>query len=367
VDRGLAFEADLFAQRGSFRLCLESYRQLLRRAEQHGRLAAESIPFILNNIGGAYARLGDFSNAGNAFSRSLQLIDKRMAAHTLNRMGWVLLQQGDDYRALEYYHLSLAANEITYGKKHNTTAGVLNNIGVILSRQGDYDDALDHLERSVRIQEGRGPTGVPSLSIALDNTAGVLENLGKRSEALLYYDRCLQLRVLALGEGHWLVGDVCCKMSRLHLELDGLAGSSSSSSNIRSKSSNTTAGSSSDPTGEDSSRMFGRALLVRALAVYCAALGDAHPVSLRTKDKLAKLSELKGQQRKGVISNGGRPEAAGIGVGVVDCAMGEEEGGTMGEEKMCAAKGEGAGCRGWEGGCSTDDEDSGSSSGADEF
>jgi hypothetical protein len=270
VDRLLAHEADSFARKGNFSRSLEVYRRLLQRAEDNIILASDSVPFILSNMAGSYAQLGDFSNAAATYHHSLRHSGEA-GGETLHRLAWVLQQQGEDHRALEYYTQALRAKEAVFGKGHSCTASTLNNIGVIMGKDGDYTESLDYLKRCLKIKEGlEGKGGSASMAIVLENFAGAVENLGERVQARFYYGRCLHMREELFGKNHRLVGDTCCKLSRLHLE--------------RSQ--------------HEPDWILGRNLLARASAIYCVALGDAHPISARAKEQIESWSRHSREDEK---------------------------------------------------------------------
>jgi tetratricopeptide (TPR) repeat protein len=76
----------------------------------------------------------------------------------------------------------------------------LNNIGLVLKNQGKNDEALVYFNKSLDIyRKVFGTEEHSSIATTLNNIGSVLENQGKNDEALVYYNKSLDINRKVFG------------------------------------------------------------------------------------------------------------------------------------------------------------------------
>ena len=147
----------------------------------------------LNNLGNVYNSLGDYSKAIEYHQQSLaikrEIKDRLGEGQSLGNLGSVYYQLGDYAKAIEYYQQSLAiAREL---KDQSDEAGLLNNLGVIYESLGDYPKAIEYNQQSLAIaQELRDRLGEEN---SLGNLGNAYDSLGDYTKAIDYYQQSLAI------------------------------------------------------------------------------------------------------------------------------------------------------------------------------
>jgi CHAT domain-containing protein/tetratricopeptide (TPR) repeat protein len=127
----------------------------------------------------------------------------RHLARSLNGLGNLLEEQGNDGEARGYLQRGLEMNQALYPKEkypqgHPVLATGLNNLGILLLHQGNYGEARGYLQRSLEMTQAlypreRYPQGHPELATHLNNLGGLLEDQGNYGEARGYLQRALEM------------------------------------------------------------------------------------------------------------------------------------------------------------------------------
>jgi CHAT domain-containing protein/tetratricopeptide (TPR) repeat protein len=132
----------------------DSYRQSLAVCRELGN--PSDLSFVLYQIGRDHAERGDYGDAMESYHKSLAIGEeagKERIASTLEGLGDLFLQQGNDEQALEQYRRSLKLfQELESGVevKLKVTAS-LGKIADVLTRQGNYQQALDHYQKNLAL------------------------------------------------------------------------------------------------------------------------------------------------------------------------------------------------------------------------
>jgi len=111
-------------------------------------------------------------------------------AEALNNVGYVYMNQGNNKKALEYYHKSLEAREEIEGE--NDIATTLNNIGMIYFNQGDIPKSLEYIHKGLRLREDKKDS--KGMANSSNNIGYIYDNQGEPKKALEYYRKSLAIQ-----------------------------------------------------------------------------------------------------------------------------------------------------------------------------
>ena len=147
----------------------------------------------LNVIGIIYYNQGDYFKAVEYYTKSLkikeELGDKLGIAAIFNNIGMVCYDQGNYTKAIEYYTKSLKIQE-ELGDKLGM-ANSYNSIGTIYTTEGDYAKAIEYHTKSLKIKEEIGD----KLGIAMSfYNIGNIYLQGEDSKALECYTKSLKIQ-----------------------------------------------------------------------------------------------------------------------------------------------------------------------------
>ena len=187
----------IYSSLGEYSRALEYYEQSLAIREAIGDRRGEGT--MLNNIGFIYSSLGEYSTALDYYEQSLAIReaigDRRGVGESLNNIGVIYSRLGEYSTALDYYEQSLAISEAIGDRRGEGT--MLNNIGFIYDSLGEYSTALDYYEQSLAISEAIGDRR--GEGTMLNNIGVIYSRLGEYSTALDYYEQSLAIRE-AIGD-----------------------------------------------------------------------------------------------------------------------------------------------------------------------
>jgi CHAT domain-containing protein/Tfp pilus assembly protein PilF len=147
----------------------------------------------LNNIGSVYKDLGENQRALEYYKQALSLhrtVDNRDGeANTLNNIGTVHDALGEYKTALEYYKEALPLHQLTGNRDGEATT--LHNIGRIYSALGEKHAALEYYKEALSLTRTVGDRA--GEAITLNNIGSVYNTLGEWKIALEYYNQALAL------------------------------------------------------------------------------------------------------------------------------------------------------------------------------
>ncbi len=176
-------------------------------AEDKFRQALEKKPNMadaLHGLGIIYLNRGQFDKAETYFKKSLKIYPSNMDAY--NFLGIIYTEKGNYQLAKE--QLLIAANSDLYRTPENAYA----NLGMLEIRYKNFDSARRYIERGMEKNNQFAP---------LLNAYGiVLEEEGKYTEAVFYYERALSL--LSKDDVSYLInlGRVYSKIGQREKALD---------------------------------------------------------------------------------------------------------------------------------------------------
>jgi Nif-specific regulatory protein len=150
--------------------------------------------YVMNLLGCIEYALGNWQKSRELLLEALKVGEKvgseQLCKVASTNVGNTLWKLGDWINALQYYKMNLALSE-SEGDLWDLISAY-NNIGIIEFSRGDFNVAAEYFEKSVRIDEKVG--AVEYEALARENLAEALEALGRWSDALVQYNRCLALQ-----------------------------------------------------------------------------------------------------------------------------------------------------------------------------
>jgi CHAT domain-containing protein/tetratricopeptide (TPR) repeat protein len=154
--------------------------EALKRAREAGPSWAKAVAAILDAKGQLQRHLGNYEPAARAFEEALSIFQSspqngRDTARTLNQLGLVREEMGDEEAALQLYQRALDVGRTAAGGNDAELATTLVNIGGLQRRLGHLKDAKASLEGASEF-EGRAGSGNPERTAALANQWGLLQH-----------------------------------------------------------------------------------------------------------------------------------------------------------------------------------------------
>ncbi|MEW6369171.1 MAG: CHAT domain-containing protein [Acidobacteriota bacterium] len=147
----------------------------------------------LNNIGFVYNALGENRKALEYYSRALGMRravgDRGGEAVTLNNMGYVHDVLGEKQRAIDLYHESLPLKRAVGDRRGEGIT--LNNIGLLYKSMGEMQRAFDSFVKALDVWQSIGDQRHEAL--ALNNLGSTYCGLGELQEAKNYFNRALPM------------------------------------------------------------------------------------------------------------------------------------------------------------------------------
>ncbi len=148
-----------------------------------------------NNLGGALADQGRFSEAIVEYQASLRINPDNVEAY--NNLGTALVRQGRVNEAIGQWDQALRVDPDD-GEVHS-------NLGIALARVGRIKEAIGHWERALQIN--------PNMIEAHNDLGAALMQTGKFEDAIVHYEKALQVKP-DFAEAHYNLGIALLRMGR---------------------------------------------------------------------------------------------------------------------------------------------------------
>ncbi|MEO8033555.1 MAG: sigma 54-interacting transcriptional regulator [Acidobacteriota bacterium] len=149
--------------------------------------------YVKNALGAIEYSLGNWQRAKEILEQAVavgeELNSPQLCKVASTNLGNTLWKLGDWDRALEHYRRNLEMSEAEGDLWDLVTA--YNNVGIIEFGRGNFHVAGEFFEKSVRIDQKIGALEYEAL--AQENLGEALEMVGRWSEAMEHYRRCLTL------------------------------------------------------------------------------------------------------------------------------------------------------------------------------
>src|SRR5215471_19014959 len=174
----------------------ENYRQSLAACQDLGNKS--DLSFLLSQIGRDHVERGDYRDAMEFYQRSLAIgveAGRERTASTLEALGDLFLQQGNEEQALEQYRKALKLFEELEARvdvKLKVTSA-LGKIADVLTRQGNYKQALDYYQKNLALFEELDAGAASALALILRRIGDNYALQGLPQQALESYQKSLRL------------------------------------------------------------------------------------------------------------------------------------------------------------------------------
>ncbi len=181
-------------RRGEIDQAMDSMRRSLAIARTMNDPLA--IARVLNNLGIAYNDIGDAARAIESYSASLELKERNNApvaevVNTLSNIGGVYARQGDYPLAIDFYQRALT--KLTNSNNTDAITSVYNNLGQMYLSTYEYDMARTFIARGLALAERIDDPARTATALYLMGTLDRAEDKADAAEAR-------QRRALALRE-----------------------------------------------------------------------------------------------------------------------------------------------------------------------
>jgi tetratricopeptide (TPR) repeat protein len=149
---------------------------------------------LLNNLGLAYAVLGDIHQALGLYEQALAIAqqsgDRGGEGNALGNLAGAYADLGETEQAIAHFERSLAIKRETRDRRGE--ANTLNNLGLAYADLGAIDRAVEYYQQALAIAYELGDRQVEG--IALGNLANSYAAQEERQRAIEYYDRSLVIK-----------------------------------------------------------------------------------------------------------------------------------------------------------------------------
>ena len=165
-----------------------------------GEKVGKSI-FGISLMGNIYRRVADNASDGFNYTKAIEYYNKALKAYSsdlgenhsstgiiLNDLGLAYHRKGDYNEALKYYEKSLL-----YDKQGNDSSITQNNIAVTYLDLGESQKAINSLERALN-EAGGNEIDSSTKASSFQHLGSAYKNLAKYDEAVKYYKKSLDLR-----------------------------------------------------------------------------------------------------------------------------------------------------------------------------
>ncbi len=137
-----------------------------------------------------------FENAQNAMHIRMQLFGKNhpITAISYNHVGYILKEQDQFQKALDYFNKALEIQIKVYGEDSYHTADSQHNIGIIYHRWAQYDKALVQYDKALKIRVKKFGKNHKKIADSYIDIGTTHYHLGKYLLALDYQYKALKIR-----------------------------------------------------------------------------------------------------------------------------------------------------------------------------
>ena len=183
---------------------------------------------VLNNLGTAYQRLGDYPIAIcfflEAFETNSHLFGEKNPDVTLNlnNLGVAYQAQGYLQKAIDFFTKALEIDEVLYGENDQMIAADLNNLGTALLQQGHVQKAIDTLKRYVDIVGAAYGEEHPFFATGINNLGMAHKEKRDFPSAIRNIAQALEIEKSLFGEEHPQAAAKLHNLGLIYLQLNDL-------------------------------------------------------------------------------------------------------------------------------------------------
>jgi tetratricopeptide (TPR) repeat protein len=155
-------------------------------------LYSKQLAYSLNNMGLVLRNKGNDKEAMDYYEKSLKIRkdinDKMGIAQSLTNIGSIYKFKGDLRKALEYQQKSLVIQEEIHDDFG--MANSCNNLGFLFSSQGDKVQAMKYYQKGLAVQQKLKDK--EAIGFTINNIANLYDEEGKREKAMELYQEALR-------------------------------------------------------------------------------------------------------------------------------------------------------------------------------
>ena len=209
----------LYAQRSC-----DDLAQMLARGDIEGAFSkADNVdesagPDCLNLAGEVCLKRGRNDRARSFFEKALALSTQNTGtrASSLNNLGLVFWNTGNNFEAKEYLIQALDIRMALYGTEHEKTAASLNDLGLVLSNT-EPDAALEYYEQALEIYEALPDAPLEKVAQTKLNIGVIYRQLELFGDAINNFNDALKIWQTLHEEGHPNEGFVYANLGQTSL------------------------------------------------------------------------------------------------------------------------------------------------------
>lgn len=174
-------------------------------------LHSDKLSFVLNQLGSAYIKSGEFEKAMLYYDKTLEITienhgaKSKKTAVVLNNIGYVYSDVKNYEKALEFFEKALEINLAISGEGDLDVASNYNSIGGIYNKLGKYESAITSLEKSLQIKMELLHEDDYLIGLTHIKLGNSYQDLGEYEKAIEYYKKALKIMIDSLGENHYNV------------------------------------------------------------------------------------------------------------------------------------------------------------------
>jgi tetratricopeptide (TPR) repeat protein len=168
----------------------------------------ERLAKSLCDIGRAFQKLGQFSDAVKVFGESLNLLIKYHGKNhvsvstTEKHLGGVHLSLGNYDLANDHLNAALQIQQTLPGDNREIIADTKNIQALVLGALGKFNEALAMHQEVLEIKISCLGNSCVSVAATYGNMGNVYERLGDLQKALEMHEKCLEIELKCLGNSH---------------------------------------------------------------------------------------------------------------------------------------------------------------------
>ncbi|NGP87218.1 protein kinase domain-containing protein [Fodinibius halophilus] len=188
---------DPFSQTGSKDITV---REVLDRGVTKIKNTLQKQPLVraelLGALGNVYTGLALYPKAKPLLKNTVDIYANELGtnhqnvAYTTNKLGYLLLRQGNYHKAEASFKRSKQIFKKNLGKNNPDFAYALKMLGFLYSETGRPQKALSHYQRAINIYEANSS---PAITGALNDLGYLLKDLGEFKKAEATLQRCLNM------------------------------------------------------------------------------------------------------------------------------------------------------------------------------
>lgn len=180
------------------------YRRVLRSREKTPDGDPEDIARTTSQLADVLRRSRRFEEARELLDRLLfsarKRGDKPRVAQTLDALGDLARDEGNDQKAETHYRRSVEWRESQFGPNHSTTATGYENLGMCLTRQRKFEESEKALRHALEIRRSADGPDSSSTADVLEYLAEAMIGPGKSDEAERLMVEALAIREISGGD-----------------------------------------------------------------------------------------------------------------------------------------------------------------------